>query len=35
VVGSALLLGLGPVRGIVANVAIYLPLTVLSGSGSE
>ena len=29
VVGSALLLGLGPVRGIFANVAIYLPLTVL------
>jgi MFS family permease len=29
VVGSALLLGLGPVRGILANVAIYLPLTAL------
>jgi MFS family permease len=29
VVGSALLLGLGPVHGIWANVAIYLPLTVL------
>src|SRR5690348_3035294 len=29
VVGSALLLGLGPVRGICANVAIYLPLTIL------
>ena len=29
VVGSALLLGLGPVRGIFANIAIYLPLTVL------
>ena len=29
VVGSALLLGLGPVRGILVNVAIYLPLTVL------
>ena len=29
VVGSALLLGLGPVRGIFANVAIYLPLTVM------
>jgi MFS family permease len=29
VVGSALLLGLGPVRGIFANVAFYLPLTVL------
>src|SRR5499427_3169875 len=29
VVGSALLLGLGPVRGIFANVAIYLPLTLL------
>jgi MFS family permease len=29
VVGSALLLGLGPTRGILANVAIYLPLTVL------
>src|SRR5215469_3079322 len=29
VVGSALLLGLGPTRGIVANMAIYLPLTIL------
>jgi MFS family permease len=29
VVGSALLLGLGPTGGIFANVAIYLPLTVL------
>jgi len=29
VVGSALLLGLGPVKGIFANVAFYLPLTVL------
>jgi len=29
VVGSALLLGLGPVRGILANIAIYLPLTAL------
>src|SRR5262249_4678723 len=29
VVGSALLLGLGPVNGIYANAAIYLPLTVL------
>src|SRR5262249_18070130 len=29
VVGSALLLGLGPARGIYANVAIYLPLTIL------
>ena len=29
VVGSALLLGLGPVHGIWANVAIYLPLTLL------
>jgi MFS family permease len=29
VVGSALLLGLGPVRGILANMAIYLPLTAL------
>lgn len=28
VVGSVLLLGLGPTRGIFANVAIYLPLTV-------
>jgi len=28
VVGSALLLGLGPVGGIFANVAIYLPLTL-------
>jgi MFS family permease len=28
VVGSALLLGLGPVNGIFANVAIYLPLTI-------
>ena len=28
VVGSALLLGLGPVRGIFANIAIYLPLTL-------
>jgi MFS family permease len=29
VVGSALLLGLGPTRGIFANIAIYLPLTIL------
>jgi MFS family permease len=29
VVGSALLLGLGPTGGIFANIAIYLPLTVL------
>jgi MFS family permease len=29
VVGSALLLGLGPVKGIFANVAFYLPLTIL------
>jgi len=29
VVGSALLLGLGPVRGIFCNIAIYLPLTLL------
>jgi MFS family permease len=29
VVGSALLLGLGPVKGIFANVLFYLPLTVL------
>jgi MFS family permease len=29
VVGSALLLGLGPVGGILANIAIYLPLTAL------
>ncbi len=29
VVGSALLLGLGPVNGIFCNVVIYLPLTVL------
>jgi MFS family permease len=28
VVGSALLLGLGPVRGIFVNVAFYLPLTL-------
>ncbi|WP_328606432.1 MFS transporter [Amycolatopsis sp. NBC_00345] len=28
VVGSALLLGLGPVAGIFANVAFYLPLTI-------
>jgi MFS family permease len=28
VVGSALLLGLGPVRGIFVNIAIYLPLTL-------
>src|SRR5215469_16397501 len=28
VVGSALLLGLGPVRGIFANIVIYLPLTL-------
>jgi MFS family permease len=28
VVGSALLLGLGPTRGIFANVAFYLPLTL-------
>jgi MFS family permease len=29
VVGSALLLGLGPTKGIFANMAIYLPLTIL------
>jgi MFS family permease len=29
VVGSALLLGLGPERGIFCNIAIYLPLTVV------
>src|SRR5262249_14408292 len=29
VVGSALLLGLGPVHGIYANVAFYVPLTLL------
>ena len=29
VVGSALLLGLGPTNGIFANIAIYLPLTIL------
>jgi MFS family permease len=29
VVGSALLLGLGPTGGIFANIAIYLPLTAL------
>jgi MFS family permease len=29
VVGSALLLGLGPVRGIWVNIAFYLPLTIL------
>jgi MFS family permease len=29
VVGSALLLGLGPTGGIFANVAIYLPLTIM------
>src|SRR5579863_907558 len=29
VVGSALLLGLGPERGIWVNIAFYLPLTVL------
>jgi MFS family permease len=28
VVGSVLLLGLGPVRGIFVNIAIYLPLTL-------
>ena len=28
VVGSALLLGLGPTRGIFANIAFYLPLTL-------
>jgi MFS family permease len=28
VVGSALLLGLGPVRGIFVNIAFYLPLTL-------
>jgi MFS family permease len=28
VVGSALLLGLGPVRGIWVNIAFYLPLTI-------
>jgi MFS family permease len=30
VVGSALLLGLGPVRGIWVNIAFYLPLTLLA-----
>jgi len=30
VVGSALLLGLGPVRGIWVNIAFYLPLTVVA-----
>jgi len=29
VVGSALLVGLGPTGGIFANIAIYLPLTIL------
>jgi len=29
VVGSALLLGLGPERGIWVNIAFYLPLTIL------
>jgi MFS family permease len=29
VIGSALLLGLGPTRGIWVNIAFYLPLTVL------
>jgi MFS family permease len=29
VAGSALLLGLGPVKGIFANILFYLPLTVL------
>src|SRR3984957_10082207 len=29
VIGSALLLGLGPVHGIWVNIAFYLPLTVL------
>jgi MFS family permease len=29
VVGSALLLGLGPTRGIWVNIAFYLPLTVM------
>jgi len=29
VVGSALLVGLGPTKGIFANMAIYLPLTIL------
>jgi hypothetical protein len=29
VVGSALLLGLGPVKGIICNIAFYLPLTIL------
>lgn len=29
VVGSVLLLGLGPVDGIFANIAFYLPLTIL------
>src|ERR1700759_4683011 len=28
VVGSALLLGLGPIAGIFANIAFYLPLTL-------
>jgi MFS family permease len=28
VVGSALLLGLGPIRGIFVNIAFYLPLTL-------
>lgn len=30
VVGSALLLGLGPVHGIWVNIAFYLPLTILA-----
>jgi MFS family permease len=30
VVGSALLLGLGPVRGIWVNIAFYLPLTLVA-----
>jgi MFS family permease len=30
VVGSALLLGLGPVHGIWVNIAFYLPLTVIA-----
>src|SRR6202046_5732771 len=29
VVGAALLLGLGPVRGLWVNIAFYLPLTIL------
>ena len=32
VVGSVLLLGLGPIRGIFANIAFYLPLFALTSS---